>query len=80
MSIIVLTWSGHYDRQCLSFMGLSTAQNIEADIAAEPFEELVDYLGRLLAEEYISLMRKGENDESSNLCTVLEREPEAGEH
>lgn len=47
----------------------------ESDLA-----ELIDQVGKLLAEEYLNLMKKGAKDESSDLCKVLEREPETREH
>lgn len=55
-------------------------ESAERIAEGESFEELIDYLGRLLAEEYVTLMRKGEQDESSNLCSLFERESAAGEY
>lgn len=57
------------------------AQRIETE---ENFEELIDHLGRLLAEEYITLMKKHQHEEGQNegrhLRQVFERESEAGEY
>ena len=57
------------------------AEKIEVE---ETFEELIDHLGKLLAEEYITLMKKSQKEEgqneSSNLCPLFERESEAGEY
>ena len=52
--------------------------------AEETFDDLIDHLGKLLAEEYITLMKKSQEEEgqneSRNLCPVFERESEAGEY
>ncbi len=49
-------------------------------VETESFEELISEIGKLLAQEYITLMKKGESNERSDLRPVLEREPAAGEH
>ena len=46
----------------------------------ESLDELISEIGKLLAQEYISLLKKGATDESSDLRPVLKREPEAGKH
>ena len=44
--------------------------------------DLIAQIGKLLAKEYIALMRqqKEEDDESRDLCPVLERESKTAEH
>ena len=55
----------------------STAKEIELD----PMDELIDHLGKILAEEYILLMQQEEKqDEGSNLCQILKRESETREY
>jgi len=39
-------------------------------------DELISKIGKLLAEEYVSLLKKEKTDESSHLCPVFKREPE----
>lgn len=43
-------------------------------------QALVDHIGEILAAEYVSLLRKEESDESSDLCPVLKRESERAKH
>jgi hypothetical protein len=40
--------------------------------------ELIAQIGKLLAAEYVALMK--ENHESSNLCSLFERKSETTEH
>lgn len=53
-------------------------------VEEESFEELIDHLGRLLAEEYITLMKNNQHEEgqneSSDLRPLFERESAAGEY
>lgn len=54
----------------------------ESSFEGAGFEELIDHLGRLLADEYVMLMKRNHEvkDESSNLRQVFKRESKAGEY
>lgn len=70
----------------VSVYHMEVAERTEGDegkegfLENEGFEELIDHLGRLLAEEYVSLMKKSQEvkNEGSHLCQVFKRESEAG--
>lgn len=41
---------------------------------------LIEHVAEILAEEYITLLKKEDEDESSNLCPLLERESEGAKY
>lgn len=57
------------------------AKILESEEPEDDLDELMSQIGKLLAHEYLNLMKKEDKrDESGDLCEVLERKPETGEH
>ena len=55
------------------------AKQNEAISKEQAEDDLIAQIGKLLAKEYIAMMKESQR-ESSDLCPLLEREPKTAEH
>ena len=66
-------------------MGCRKLEKVHLTDEPSPEElAIIDHIGKILAEEYVKLLgteqTEKEQNEGSDLCEVLEREPERAEH